>query len=77
MAGQFSLVPSSSERNLTSEQRSQRDALERAVLLYREKKSQVPEDEYYRELERLLLELARFYATHLSLAPSTGAELTR
>jgi hypothetical protein len=76
MAGQFYLVPSSSERNLTSEQRAQRDALERAVLLYREKKSQVPEDEYFRELERLLLELARFYATNLPLAPSTAAEAT-
>jgi len=29
--------------------------------LYREKKRTVPEDEYYRELEKLLLNLARFY----------------
>ena len=43
-------------------------ALERAVLLYREKKGKVPEDEYYRELEKLLLELARAYGTNANAA---------
>jgi hypothetical protein len=56
----FCLVPNEEERQLTSDQRTRRDALERQVLLYREKKASVPEDQYYRELERLLLELARF-----------------
>ena len=31
------------------------------MLLYREKKAQAPEEEYYRKLEKLLLELARCY----------------
>ena len=58
------LVPNDAERQLTSEQRVRRDALERQVLLYREKKASVPDDEYYRELERLLLQLARFTASN-------------
>jgi len=61
LAQQFHLVPNQSEINLTPEQRARRDALERAVLLHREKKKQMPEDAYYRELEKLLLDLARFY----------------
>ncbi len=60
-AQQFCLLPSESERKWTPEQRARRDALERAIFLQREKKSQVPEDAYYRELEKLLLEMAAFY----------------
>ena len=70
LAGQFLLVPSASERSLTSEQRTHRDALERAVLVYREKKGTLPEEEYYAQLEKLLLELARFYAANPG--PSTN-----
>jgi hypothetical protein len=61
LAQQFCLVPSQSERKLTPEQRSRRDTLERAVLLHREKKGQMSEEDYYRQLEQLLLPLARFY----------------
>src|SRR5262249_17305790 len=61
LAQQFHLIRSDTEANLTAEQRSRRGALERAVLLYREKKGQLPEEQYYRELEKLLLDLARFY----------------
>jgi hypothetical protein len=64
LAGQFHLVPSEAERKLSPEQRARRDALERAILLHREKKGQLAEDEYYRQLEKLLLELARFYASN-------------
>jgi hypothetical protein len=49
------------QENLNSELRGERDALERAVLLHREKKSQLAEEDYYRDLEGLLLRLARFY----------------
>jgi len=66
LAQQFHLIRGDTETNLTAEQRSRRDALERAVLLHREKKGQFTEDEYYRELERLLLDLARFYDPHLA-----------
>ena len=51
LAHRFCLVPSPSERKLTPEQRSRRDALERAVLLHREKKGQLPDQDYYRQLE--------------------------
>jgi hypothetical protein len=74
LAQQFNLVPSEAERHLTSDQRSRRDALERAILLHREKKSQMPEDDYYRQLESLLLDLARFYAAELrDSAPAADA----
>jgi len=63
LAQQFCLMPSDSERSLPPEQRSRRDALERAVLLYRDQKAQVPENEYYRHLEKLLVELAHFYSS--------------
>lgn len=66
LAGQFSLVPSESERTLTAEQRVRRNALERAVLIFRERKAELPEDEYYSQLEKLLLDLARFYSANTS-----------
>jgi hypothetical protein len=61
LAQQFHLIRAKAETNLPAEQRARRDALERAVFLHREKKAQLPEDEYYRELEKLLLDLARSY----------------
>jgi hypothetical protein len=66
LAGQFCLVPGESERGLTTEQRVRRDALERAVLIFRERKAALPEDEYYSQLEKLLLDLARFYSANTS-----------
>jgi hypothetical protein len=64
VARQFYLIPAAADQNLTPEDRTRRDALERAVLLYREKKGSLPEDDYYRELEKRLLVLANFYATN-------------
>lgn len=60
-AHQQHLVPGESDRALSSEQIRRRDELERAVLDLRERKSQLPEVEYYLQIERLLLELARLY----------------
>ena len=70
LAQQIHLVGSDSDKALTPEQIARRDALERAVLLYREKKDKVPEDEYYRELEKLLLEVARFYGSNSLVSPT-------
>lgn len=53
------LVPGEAERALTAAQRQRRDELEGAVVRLRETKSSQPEDAYYAELERLLVELAR------------------
>ena len=74
LAQQFRLIPSPEERNLTPEQIAQRDALEKAVLLHREKKDQMPEEDYYRELEKLLVQLARCYAPLNAASNSTTAK---
>jgi len=72
-AQQVHLVRSDSEQSFTAEQMVHRDALEHAVLLYREKKNQVPEDEYYRELEKLLLGLAKSYGSNSEDIPVPAA----
>jgi hypothetical protein len=64
-------VPSAADKALPPEQRAQRDALERAVLLHREKKGQMKEDDYYTQLEKLLLDLARV-ATVTTAGTSTS-----
>jgi hypothetical protein len=60
-AHQFHLALSVAERNLAPEQRAKRDELEQAIKIHREKKTRLSEDEYYQQLEKLLLDLARFY----------------
>jgi len=64
LAQQFRLLPAEAEQHLTVDQKQRRDALEREVLLFREKKRELREEDYYRELEKRLLELARFYETN-------------
>lgn len=58
-AHQVHLVPSVAEQALPVEVRQRRDAIELELVRLREQKSGRPEDEYYRDLEKLLLELAR------------------
>ena len=60
-AAQIHLVHSAAERALTAEQRAQRDGLERELSALRERKAAMNEAEYLRELEALLLKLARIY----------------
>ncbi|MCP5518786.1 MAG: hypothetical protein H7A45_16200 [Verrucomicrobiales bacterium] len=60
-AHQIHLILSPAELALPPETRARRDALELDVLRLRDRKASVPEADYYRELERLLLELARVY----------------
>ena len=64
LAHQFHLTPGKSEQLLSPAQRAERDALERAVILFREGKGRMAGDEYYRGLEELLLKLARFHEQH-------------
>ncbi len=61
LARQWYLRNAATGPELTPDQQTRRNALERAVLLHREKKAELPEEEYYRQLETLLLDLARFY----------------
>jgi hypothetical protein len=66
-ARQFHLVRSEAEQKLTPTQRAQRDELELAIEDLRERKAKLGDEEYYRRLETVLLELAKVYVP----APST------
>ncbi len=61
-AHQVHLVPGDRERALTPEARRRRDEIEVAVAALRDRKSTLPPAEYYRQLEPLMLDLARIYA---------------
>jgi hypothetical protein len=60
-AHQLHLIRSEAERKLAPEVRARRDLLEVAIAKLRETKRALPEEEYYRQLEPLLLEVARLY----------------
>ncbi|HEV3339413.1 MAG TPA: hypothetical protein VG125_03620 [Pirellulales bacterium] len=60
-AGQFQLVASGRQPPLPAEARSRRDELEAAIARLRQQKGSVPDDEYYAQLEPLLVEIARVY----------------
>ena len=58
-AHQFVLVRSDLDRRITPELLARRGELEISVAELREKKNSLPEDEYFTQLEKILLELAR------------------
>lgn len=60
-AGQWCLVRSSREEQLPATVRARRDEIEQELAKLRQRKSQVSEDEYLRQIEPLLVELARLY----------------
>ncbi len=60
-AHQLHLILSASEQKLSPETRVQRNALELQLAEIRTQKSVLEEDEYYKKLEPLLLQLARLY----------------
>jgi hypothetical protein len=62
-AHQFHLLRSQQERELSTALRSQRDELELAVARLRDSKDKMPEEEYYRRIEPLLIDLARIYTS--------------
>jgi hypothetical protein len=57
-AQQWRLVANAAEQHLSSELRKQRDDLELAIFALRDREAELPEDEYYRQLEALALEMA-------------------
>lgn len=61
LAQQFVLVPGPAEQALPPEVRARRDQLELAVARLRDRKAKLSEDDYYNQLEGLLLQLARLY----------------
>ena len=60
-ASQFHLVASGREQQLPAQARARRDELEREIATLRERKASLKEDEYFEQLEPLLVELARLY----------------
>ena len=60
-ANQFLLIRSAGERAMPAEIRRQRDELELAVELLRDRKAELDTDTYYARLEAILLELALLY----------------
>ncbi len=60
-ASQWHLVKSRQEEQLPAEVRSRRDQLEQELARLRERKSKLPEAQYFEQLEPLLVELARLY----------------
>ncbi len=60
-AHQFHLVRSPAEQQLAPDVRARRDELEIQVAKLREKKARMAEAAYYRELEKLMLQIAALY----------------
>jgi hypothetical protein len=60
-AHQVHLVPNAAETALPPAVRAERDRLELELSALRERKAELPPEEYYRELEALLLKLAKVY----------------
>jgi hypothetical protein len=68
LANQWRLVPGAREEKLTPESRQRRDAIEKELAKLRAAKSKLTEDDYIKQIEPLLLELAKLYAA-LEAAP--------
>lgn len=60
-AHQYHLIRSAAEQQLPPELRARRDALELEIGKLRDRKAKMREDQYRRELEQLLLQLAEIY----------------
>ena len=69
-AHQLHLVPSARERGIPLELRQRRDQLELSVAALRDQKAKLGEEEYYRQLEKMMVELARLYRDAPGAAPS-------
>ncbi|HZV35876.1 MAG TPA: hypothetical protein VFB72_14970 [Verrucomicrobiae bacterium] len=60
-AHQMILVRGENEQKLSPEARARRDELEQKLSALRARKAQMNEDDYYRQLEPILMEIARIY----------------
>ena len=60
-AHQWHLLRSEAEQKLTPEVRARRDAIELGIARLRQRKPSLAEDDYYQQLDALLVELARLY----------------
>ena len=71
-AHQWHLLPGELERSFPVELRALRDELEIAIFELRDRKGELPEEEYFAELEALLLELAELYEEAEKGSDSSG-----
>jgi hypothetical protein len=55
------LIKSDRERAMPAEMRRRRDQLELSIAALRDQKGRLAEDEYYKRLEPVMVELARLY----------------
>ena len=69
-AHQLHLIPSDRERSMPAPDRQRRDQLELSLAALRDQKDKLGEDEYYKRLEPLMVELARIYS-RLQPAPAS------
>ena len=69
-AHQFCLIPSDTEKRFPDDLRVRRNRLELEVMQLRDNKSKLSEDEYYAQLETLLLQIARIYGRIEGQAPA-------
>lgn len=60
-AQQVMLVRGDAEQKLSPELRARRDELEQKLSALHTRKAQMPEEEYYKQLETILVEVARLY----------------
>ena len=60
-ANQMHLVRSATEQELSPQLRARRDELEAQLSALRDRKSQMKEDDYYNQLEKILVPMAKLY----------------
>ncbi len=71
-AHQIHLIKSDRERQMPADLRQRRDQIELTVALLRDQKEKLGEDAYYRQLEALMVELARLYRDAQAKAPNAA-----
>jgi hypothetical protein len=70
---QLHLVPNAREFALSAEARARRDELELALEQLRGQKAGLAEDEYYRQLKPILVELSRIYQSGQEATPESAS----
>jgi len=76
-AHQWHLLPSATEQAIPPGLRARRDSLELQIQALRDRKSTLPEADYYAQLEPLLLDLARIYdSANPTTVPATSTTTT-
>jgi hypothetical protein len=60
-AHQLHLISSNREQSMPAEARRRRDQLELSIASLRDRKTKLSEDDYYAQLEKLMVELAKLY----------------